>query len=238
MAIVLAQSTSVEFGNSSADRTLQFLSNTTNPSLLITDVAFFTSTATLAVSADNSIGSFTQVASSPVANGSNKVATWYVNNTTSAVKPIVTVSPGGNSSFITIGIHEYTGCATSTPANSTSPNTGSSLTATTGTCTASSGQLVHAASTGQFTAGVATVNSPFTLEQNQTSVSNMPLATADDVNAAGSEGCTFNWAGTGTPAWVALASSFKAAGGAAFVPWGNLAVFPDPEREITRVVAY
>lgn len=212
------QSTSVEFANSTADRTLQYVSNVTSGTLLLVDVAYF-GTPTLTVSADNGIGAFTQVPSSPGINGSNRIATFSAVCNTSGVKPIVTVSPGGTTAFITIAIFEYSGNAASTPADSTSTNTGSSLTATTGTCTASSGEMVHAASTGQFNNGTATVNAPFTLRENQTGVSNMPIATADDLNASGSEGCTFNWGGTGTPAYAAIATSWKVPA-AATPAWG------------------
>ncbi len=199
-----------EFAGSPSDRTLAYAQAVSAGSLLVAVIGTFTAGITLTVS-DSVNGAWTQAGSYSVGTDTNsRISIWYFENS-GAGTPTLTVAVS-STVYVSLALHEYTGCLTSGALRSTVTNTeaGSATTsATTGTCTATAGDLVVAGyCQGSALVISNTVASPFTIRADGIyGAVGEGLATADDVNAPGNEGATF----TILPAvrWAAIAASFK-----------------------------
>lgn len=211
MSIAPVQSVSQAFASSTGARSLATSGAVTAGNLLVVCVATYGVTVTVAM-ADDVNGSYTQAGTYASNNPNEKVSIWYFPNAGAGITT-VTVTPtiGVGAAYVDIAIQEYSGCPTTSPLNSTNSSTGTSTTPTTGTVTASSGELIIGIySQGGGTLSSATVASPFTVrEQNLNGSTLEGFGTADDTNASGSEGAT--WTLSASVNWQALGASFKTA---------------------------
>jgi hypothetical protein len=133
-----------------------------------------------------------------------------------------TVQASSTSSTATsIAIYELSSVATSTPADKNNSNTGNGTSHTTNTTatTAQANEIAFACDThaGSGTS-TPTVSSPWTMGEDLTDATNMPLATAYQiVSSAQTFSATFTWQNA---QWAALVQTYKdaTAGGGSDVP--------------------
>lgn len=202
MSITKVQSKSQAFASSSSSRTLSFASNVTSGNFLALCIY---STGTGVSVSDNLNGTWTPAGSDAV-NGSIRCGIWYFSGTVGGACTVTVSYPAARA--VTLAIFEYSAPG-SLSLRATSTNTGSSVTPSTGTVTASVGDLVLAACTqGQSSLTTLTVAGSFTMEETQLT-STGTIGAADDTNAAGSEGATFT-SNRNLP-WSAIAASFTVA---------------------------
>ncbi len=223
MAIAYVQSTSVAGGVSVTSATITYGGGITAGSLLVCGIATFNNPGAITVS-DNVNGSWTQAGTNIVQSQTGVAIFYFLNSAATSGPSTLTVTINTtNGAFITRAVGEYSGVATSSALNSTVQNTFVGAQPSTGTCTATAGDLVVAVYGEQSIADSScTVASPFTLREHKNGSVGEGLGFAEDVNAAGSEGASFTLNANVTGA--AMAASFHPAGGGGVVTIGFVGI--------------
>jgi hypothetical protein len=216
---VFLQGITSNTGLSASARTLQYTSNVTAGSLLTAWIPTLNPAITVTVR-DDINGAWAQAGGYAV-NGNNRGSWWYFKNSAGGSKPTVTVTPSAIS-YVAICLHEHSVTTpTAVSLDSTVTNSGSSISATTGTCTVSGiGELVLAGFASSSAFSAITVAAPFIAENVILGGPGEDGATAGDVAASTSEGATFTL--TPTAPWAAMAVSFNTGAVYFCVPLTNI----------------
>lgn len=196
-ARVSASSNFYDSGNSALGRTLIYGNTLTVGSTLIVCGATYNVGITLTVS-DSVNGAYTQVGTYSIGSDTNgRVSIWIFKNNTTSTNPTVTVTPSATA-YVSFAVDQYTGLGANPTVHATAASTyGAQDPVTTGTVTASSGDLVIAALGDEATTVASSVNSPFLMSQSFNS-GNEGLAVAYHLSASGNESCTFDMASAST----------------------------------------
>ena len=213
----------VQYGNSASDRTLAYGGNLTSGSLLVVALISYHPLGTVTVT-DGTNGSYTRAGTESVgaADAEMTVQLWYFANNAATGTPTLTVthSSGG---YISISVDEFTGIITSSPLRATSNGTAvTSATPSTGTVTATAGDLTFAALVIDAVQTASSVNSPFTLLTNLPGGSTEGIITAYHLSAAGNEACTYNLTASSPTATIIASFIPTAASGPAVGTLGSL----------------
>lgn len=182
----------VTYANDTVARTVAYGGNLTSGSLLVVTVGIYLD-VTVTVS-DSTNGSYTQAGTYSHASTNLIVSQWYFPNNAATGTPTLTVTPSG-SAYLALAVEEFTGIAPTSPLEATGGTFTTSSTPTTGTVTATAGDLVVASLSFVDNVTSSSANSPFTLMTNLAPGGGIGLATAYDLAAPGNESATFNLSG-------------------------------------------
>jgi hypothetical protein len=197
MAIAFVQSRSLQ-ANASVSVALAYTSNVTAGSLLVIGGSNFGRTFDAGSCTDSRSQTYTRDVTEAVDTGfGNIVVGVYSTPNAAAGATTVTLTATGTTDDITIAIHEYSGMATSSPADqSSATGTGTSATHASGTTgtTTQADELVFLVDTHFGNAATVTAGSGYSLRESQTAVSDMPIATEDKIVAStGTQSGSFTW---------------------------------------------
>lgn len=221
MAILHVQSRIVGFGTDPGARSLAYSSSVAAGRLLCCAVASYNTGGDITVTvADDVNGSWTQ-AGTYTTQANERISIWYkAPSGVGSGTTTVTVTPSANA-YLSFAIHEYSGVKSSAPLRSTSNNFTNSTTPSTGSVTATVGDLIFAAfgfSSVLLTSAVA--DAPMTdrvqvLDGGPTE----GLCSADNVSASGNTNAS--WVISTTAGWQAIGASFKPADSPVGPPGGG-----------------
>lgn len=197
-------------GNGVVSIALAFTSNVTAGSLLVVGGSNWGRTFGTSSCSDSRGQTYTRDVTG--SNGSPTIGVYSTPNA-AAGATTVTLTATGTTDDISIAIHEYSGMATSSPADQARTGTGTGTTHSSGATgtTTQANELVFAVGTHNGSNVAVSAGSGYLLRQSQTSAVDMPIATEDKtVTATGTQTATFTW---DNAAYVVGIVTYKEAGG-------------------------
>lgn len=209
MAIGFLQGTGVQSSGSVASVSKAFTSNVAAGSLLVVGVHSDTTAIASATVTDTLNGSHAAANTGVAANG-QRAGIFYTANSAGGA---CTVTFDSGTDFMTLGIAEFSGAATTTPLNANNSGSGTSAApatstlATTGT-TVLVGTMTHASAQQTLTPGTGF----FTVFGDET-VDALPIQMEYKIGANGTLAAT--WTAGASVVWGASAAAFSEAAGAA-----------------------
>lgn len=210
MAIAFVQSTYQGFNNSTSVRTLAFSSNVTAGNYLVIAISTFASiapTLSFLTVSDSQGNPYEQITVyPPQQTGTTRVHIYVVRNA-AAGATTVSVDPNGNSVYMGLAIHEYSGVDKVTPVESWSSRHQTSVTSATAgeVYTNNSGVAVFAAFTQPAGTVAGTAGTGFTKRADQPNSSTaMTIFTEDKLGCSGDTDTPFTFASAVTSTGVAF----------------------------------